>query len=115
MLAIARTLMAEPSVLLLVEPAPGPAPSVVAELMRAVQQVVDDGGAVIIAEPSTSILRVHIDRGYIVQRGKAVAQIYGDGLAKQFRLSPGSDPACVHPARRRPPPVISPAVAQSTG
>ncbi|HMA30473.1 MAG TPA: ABC transporter ATP-binding protein [Casimicrobiaceae bacterium] len=76
MLAIARALIVNPSLLLLDEPMEGLAPIIVQELMRVIRSLVTDGGmAVIIVEQhaklALSLTRTALvlDRGRIVHRG----------------------------------------------
>jgi branched-chain amino acid transport system ATP-binding protein len=76
MLAIARALIVNPSLLLLDEPMEGLAPIIVQELMRVIRNLVTDGGmAVIIVEQhaklALSLTRsaLVLDRGRIVHRG----------------------------------------------
>jgi branched-chain amino acid transport system ATP-binding protein len=75
MLAIARALMINPSLLLLDEPMEGLAPIIVQELVRVIRGLVEDGGmAVIVVEQhaklALSLTRnaVLLDRGRIVHR-----------------------------------------------
>ena len=76
MLAIARALIVNPSLLLLDEPMEGLAPIIVQELMRVIRSLVTDGGmAVIVVEQhaklALSLTRnaLVLDRGRIVHRG----------------------------------------------
>ncbi|MGA8033451.1 MAG: ABC transporter ATP-binding protein [Casimicrobiaceae bacterium] len=76
MLAIARALIVNPSLLLLDEPMEGLAPIIVQELMRVIRSLVTDGGmAVVIVEQhaklALSLTRsaLVLDRGRIVHRG----------------------------------------------
>ena len=76
MLAIARALVINPSLLLLDEPMEGLAPIIVQELMKVIRNLVSDGGmAVVVVEQhaklALSLTRqaVVLDRGRIVHRG----------------------------------------------
>ncbi|HEV2220447.1 MAG TPA: ABC transporter ATP-binding protein [Casimicrobiaceae bacterium] len=76
MLAIARALVVNPSLLLLDEPMEGLAPIIVQELMRVIRNLLSDGGmAVIVVEQhaklALSLTRsaLVLDRGRIVHRG----------------------------------------------
>ena len=77
MLAFARALMLRPKVLLLDEPSLGLAPLIVEELIRTVVALASDGMAVLVAEPSIRFIRGHIDRGYVMFRGRIVAEAAG--------------------------------------
>jgi branched-chain amino acid transport system ATP-binding protein len=80
MLAIARALMVNPSLLLLDEPMEGLAPIIVQELMNVIRELVDEGGmAVIVVEQhaklALSLTRqaVVLERGRVVHRGPSEA------------------------------------------
>lgn len=77
MLAFARAMMSRPAVLLLDEPTLGLAPVIVAELTRTIDALADDGVAVVVAEPSIRLIRNQVDRGYVMIRGRMVAQVQG--------------------------------------
>jgi branched-chain amino acid transport system ATP-binding protein len=84
MLAIARTLMTNPGVLLLDEPFEGLAPIIVEELTAAVRQMAtDEGIALVLVEQHAEVaLRltdeaIIIERGMIAHRGKS-AELLGD-------------------------------------
>jgi branched-chain amino acid transport system ATP-binding protein len=61
-------------VLLLDEPTEGLAPVIVAEVRAVLERIRDDGGTVIVAEPTTRLLPERIDHGYVMMRGAIVAQ-----------------------------------------
>jgi branched-chain amino acid transport system ATP-binding protein len=73
MLALARALMSEPSVLLLDEPMQGLAPTVVADVWQTLVEIRNAGATLVIASPTTRWLR-EIDRGYVMLRGEIVAE-----------------------------------------
>jgi branched-chain amino acid transport system ATP-binding protein len=73
MLAIARALMTNPTVLLLDEPLQGLAPALVATVWETLVQVANSGAALLMAAPTTRWLR-EIDRGYVMLRGEVVAE-----------------------------------------
>ncbi|HEV2673338.1 MAG TPA: ABC transporter ATP-binding protein [Aliidongia sp.] len=77
MLALARALMTKPKILLLDEPSLGLAPLIVEELVRTVVDLAQGGMAVLMAEPSIRFIRSHIDRGYVMFRGRIVAEATG--------------------------------------
>lgn len=74
MVALARALMLKPRVLLLDEPALGLAPIVVAELSGTIAALADEGMAILVAEPSIRLIRQRIARGYVMIRGRIVAE-----------------------------------------
>jgi branched-chain amino acid transport system ATP-binding protein len=89
MLALARALMSEPSVLLLDEPMQGLAPTIVANVWETLVEIRNAGATLVIASPTTRWLR-EIDRGYVMLRGEIVAETIGkEGLERVFleRLS----------------------------
>jgi branched-chain amino acid transport system ATP-binding protein len=78
MVAIARALVVNPSLLLLDEPMEGLAPIIVQELVKVIRSLIDDGGmAVVIVEQhaklALSLTRqtVVLDRGRVVHRGSS--------------------------------------------
>lgn len=81
MLVVSRALMAEPKVLLLDEMNTGLAPVVVRELLTGVSELAHAGTAVVVAEPAIAVLRGHIDRGYVLVRGRVVASSEAGGVA----------------------------------
>lgn len=86
MLALARALMAHPTVLLLDEPTLGLAPVIVTEIIKTVSELAADGVAVLIAEPSIRLIRNQIDRGYVMIRGQMVAEVQGATNLEQAYL-----------------------------
>ena len=86
MLALSRALMVHPKVLLLDEPTLGLAPVIVAELIKTVGALAASGVAILIAEPSIRLVRSEIDRGYVMIRGKVVAEAHGTTELEQAYL-----------------------------
>ena len=86
MLALARALMARPKALLLDEPTLGLAPVIVAEIIRTVAELAADGMAILIAEPSIRLVRGQIHRGYVMIRGRIVAEANGAADLEQAYL-----------------------------
>ena len=70
MLAIARALMPEPTVLLLDEPSAGLAPKAVAEVFQTVRQVNDSGVTIVMIEQNARAALSLADRGYVLEGGQ---------------------------------------------
>jgi branched-chain amino acid transport system ATP-binding protein len=74
MLAIGRALMAEPDILLLDEPAEGLAPIIVQEVVKVLEELVSQNRAVLIVEQHINKILPLIDRGYMIENGRIVAE-----------------------------------------
>lgn len=74
MLVVTRALLSEPNVILLDEMMTGLAPKIVAGLAETVRGLAAEGTAVVLADPSIAPVRRVIDRGYVLVRGKVVAE-----------------------------------------
>jgi branched-chain amino acid transport system ATP-binding protein len=85
MLALARALMCDPSVLLLDEPTLGLAPTIVRDVVRVLTELRAEGKSIVIAEPTLRILPQHLDLGLIIIGGKIVCQCAGDELAQVYQ------------------------------
>ncbi len=70
MLTIARTLMGNPSLLLLDEPSEGIAPVIVEEMARAILRLKAQGLTVMISEQNLHFARVVADRAIIIESGE---------------------------------------------
>jgi len=82
MLAIARALMVNPSLLLLDEPMEGLAPIIVQELVRVIRDLVTDGGmAVIVVEQHAKLALSLTNHAVVLERGKVVHRSTSDALA----------------------------------
>ncbi|MGV1008190.1 MAG: ABC transporter ATP-binding protein [Dermatophilaceae bacterium] len=87
MLATARALMSDPSVIILDEPSLGLAPKVVGEIMRALATLRDDKGlAVLLVEQNVRAAFTIADRVLVMDRGTIVADGTPDGLASDERV-----------------------------
>ena len=80
MLAIARALMARPSVLLLDEPSLGLAPKIVSQIFEVIKQLRDQGISILLVEQHVKNSLEIADRAYVMESGKIVLQ----GEAKQL-------------------------------
>ena len=91
MLAIARTLMTNPSVLLLDEPFEGLAPIIVEELTAAVRQMAaDEGIALVLVEQHAEVAlaltedAIIIERGMIAHRAKSADLLRDDATLERY-------------------------------
>lgn len=74
MLTIARALMALPRMLLLDEPSLGLAPIMVKELFKVVKRINDRGVTILLIEQNANKSLSIASRGYVLQKGKIVAE-----------------------------------------
>lgn len=80
MLAIARSLMTEPSFLILDEPSLGLAPIVVNEVFELLQQISSTGVTVLLVEQmANSALKIS-DRAYVIELGRVVLEGTGEDI-----------------------------------
>ena len=70
MVAIARTLLGNPTLLLLDEPSEGLAPLVVKALLDRLRRLKETGATVLLAEQNLRFATELADRIYIIERGK---------------------------------------------
>jgi branched-chain amino acid transport system ATP-binding protein len=70
MLTIARTLMGNPSCLLLDEPSEGLAPVVVDQLARTIAALKGEGLAMVLAEPNLRLAGAVSDRAFVIEKGR---------------------------------------------
>jgi len=72
MLAIARALMAKPSVLLLDEPSLGLAPQMVQTIFRVIREINAEGTTIVLVEQNAHMALVTAHRGYVMETGRIV-------------------------------------------
>jgi len=84
MLAIARSLMARPTLLMLDEPSLGLAPKLVGEVMAALAQLHRDGLTILLVEQNAQAALAIADRGYVLEAG----QLTLEGPAAQLLADP---------------------------
>jgi branched-chain amino acid transport system ATP-binding protein len=72
MLAIARTLMTNPRLLLLDEPSEGLAPIIVAEIKRIIGQLRAEGLSILLVEQNLALALDLADRLYVMSKGRIV-------------------------------------------
>lgn len=70
MLTIARTLMGNPSMVLLDEPSEGLSPKIVEEMANAILEMKKHGLSIIISEQNLHFARLISDRAYIIEKGE---------------------------------------------
>jgi ABC-type branched-subunit amino acid transport system ATPase component len=80
MLAMARALMPDPSVLLLDEPSAGLAPMAVAEVFETVDAIHRAGVTVVMIEQNARRALALADRGYVLEGGQNRVEGRGDAL-----------------------------------
>jgi branched-chain amino acid transport system ATP-binding protein len=86
MLAIGRSLMTEPKVLMLDEPSLGLAPMLVEDIFRVVQQINSEGTTVLIVEQNAVQTLRMAQRGYVMEHGKIILSGTGDELLEDPRI-----------------------------
>ncbi len=74
MLAMARSLMAHPRVLLLDEPSMGLAPILVEQVFDIIRDINDQGTSIILVEQNAQMALSIADRGYVLETGKIVLE-----------------------------------------
>ncbi|KKE79787.1 ABC transporter ATP-binding protein [Oceanobacillus caeni] len=74
MLAIGRSLMAKPKLLLLDEPSLGLAPLIVKQMFEIIQQINQEGTTILLAEQNASAALKIADRGYVIENGRIVVK-----------------------------------------
>jgi branched-chain amino acid transport system ATP-binding protein len=80
MLAMGRALMLDPDLLMLDEPSAGLAPDLVEETFDRIDQVNDDGTAVLMVEQNAKEALKRCDRGYVLVQGQNRYEDEGDAL-----------------------------------
>jgi branched-chain amino acid transport system ATP-binding protein len=70
MLTIARTLMGNPSLVLLDEPSEGLAPKIVEQMVAAILTMKKEGVSIVLSEQNLHFARLISDRAYIIERGR---------------------------------------------
>ena len=94
MLAIARSLMAQPTLLMLDEPSLGLAPKLVAEVMGALRNLHRDGLTILLVEQNAQAALDIADRGYVLEAGHltlqgSAAELLGDPALREAYLGAG--------------------------
>jgi branched-chain amino acid transport system ATP-binding protein len=71
MLAIARTLMGNPRIVLLDEPSEGLAPLIVGQMSQAIHELKLHGVAVLLSEQNLSFATAVADRALVIEKGRS--------------------------------------------
>jgi branched-chain amino acid transport system ATP-binding protein len=92
MLTIARTLMGNPSLVLLDEPSEGLAPKIVEQMAAAIIAMKHQGLAMVISEQNLHFARLISDRAYIIEKGRVrfsgtIAEIDADDAIRDAYLA----------------------------
>ena len=72
MLAVARSLMSRPKLLILDEPSLGLAPLIVEEIFGIIQRIRDDGTAILLVEQNANMALGISDYGYVLESGEVL-------------------------------------------
>lgn len=83
MLAIGRSIMASPKLLLLDEPSMGLAPIVVKEIFRTIREIKKTGTTILLVEQNANMAMTNSDRAYVLETGKIVIE----GTASELRTN----------------------------
>jgi ABC-type multidrug transport system ATPase subunit len=104
MLAIARALVAAPTVVLMDEPSMGLAPKVVDEVFRVIEEIRASGTTVVLVEQNARRALRAADHGYVLQSGEVVHSGPAAGLLADERIVQaylgGREPARPGPVQR---------------
>ena len=92
MLTIARTLMGNPSCVLLDEPSEGLAPIIVAEMAKSIRALKGEGLSVLLCEQNLRFCEAIADRAYIIEKGQirfggSMAELAADASLREQYLS----------------------------
>jgi len=92
MLTIARTLMGNPSCVLLDEPSEGLAPIIVAEMAKSIAALKGEGLSVLLCEQNLRFCEAIADRAYIIEKGQirfsgSMAELAADTSLREQYLS----------------------------
>ena len=94
MLAVARSLMSRPKLLVLDEPSLGLAPLIVEEIFGIIQQIRKDGTAILLVEQNANMALEISDYGYVLESGQVLisgtaAELMRDPQVQQAYLGQG--------------------------
>ena len=81
MLAIGRSLMGDPELLVLDEPTLGLAPVILEDISEAIEEIRDNGVTVLLCEQNVTFAMNHADRIYLLENGEIARQGTPDDLS----------------------------------
>jgi branched-chain amino acid transport system ATP-binding protein len=92
MLTIARTLMGNPSLILLDEPSEGLAPVIVEQMANTIRELKSEGLTVVLSEQNLHFATQVSDRAYVIEKGQirysgTMAELAGDEEIRRSYLS----------------------------
>jgi branched-chain amino acid transport system ATP-binding protein len=85
MLAIARTLMGQPDLILLDEPSQGLAPKIVREIFKIIEQLRNAGVTILLVEQKASMALAVSDTSYVIEKGTIIFR----GGSKELKENQG--------------------------
>ncbi len=74
MLAIARSLMSQPSLIMMDEPSMGLAPLIVRDIFRVIGELRSEGKTILLVEQNAKAALGIADRGYVMETGSIVLE-----------------------------------------
>jgi branched-chain amino acid transport system ATP-binding protein len=86
MLAIARALMSDPTLLLLDEPSIGLAPIIVQEISKIAREINQKGTSILLVEQNSRMALKLAHRGYVLESGTLVLEGRGEDLMRDDRV-----------------------------
>lgn len=86
MVAVARALMAKPSLLLMDEPSMGLAPKLVEQSFEMIDELHNSGVSMLVVEQNANMALTFADRGYVLQTGRIVLEGPATQLAEDEEL-----------------------------
>ncbi len=92
MLSIARTLMGNPSTVLLDEPSEGLAPVIVQQMVEVLKELKRQGLTVLLSEQNLSFAKAISDRAYVIEKGQirfagALSELLDDEEIRRAHLA----------------------------
>lgn len=92
MLAVARTLMGNPFLVLLDEPSEGVAPVIVEQMAHMILRLKAQGASILLSEQNMHFAGLVSDRAYVLEKGQikyegGMAELAADEIARQAYLA----------------------------